>query len=30
VNSRFYEPGPYTPMEQHTRLFVEWILSELR
>ena len=29
VNSRFYEPGPYTPMEQHTRRFVEWILTEL-
>ncbi|HVN45149.1 MAG TPA: aromatic ring-hydroxylating dioxygenase subunit alpha [Steroidobacteraceae bacterium] len=30
VNSRFYQPGPYTPMEQHTRRLVEWILSELR
>jgi phenylpropionate dioxygenase-like ring-hydroxylating dioxygenase large terminal subunit len=30
VNSRFYVPGPYTPMEQHTRRFVEWILTELR
>ena len=30
VNSRFYEPGPYTPMEQHTRRFVEWILTELQ
>jgi Rieske 2Fe-2S family protein len=30
VNSRFYEPGPYTPMEQPTRRFVEWILSELQ
>ncbi len=30
VNSRFYEPGPYTPMEQHTRRFVEWILAELQ
>ena len=30
VNSRFYEPGPYTPMEDHTRRFVEWILSELQ
>jgi Rieske 2Fe-2S family protein len=29
VNSRFYEPGPYTPMEQHSRRFVEWILTEL-
>jgi len=23
-------PGPYTPMEQHTRRFVEWILAELQ
>jgi Rieske 2Fe-2S family protein len=30
VNSRFYEPGPYTPMEHPTRRFVEWILTELR
>jgi Rieske 2Fe-2S family protein len=30
VNSRFYVPGPYTPMEQHTRRFVEWILAELQ
>jgi Rieske 2Fe-2S family protein len=29
VRSRFYEPGPYTPMEQHTRSFVEWMLAEL-
>jgi Rieske 2Fe-2S family protein len=30
VNSRYYVPGPYTPMEQHTQRFVEWILTELR
>jgi len=30
VSSRFYEPGPYTPMEQHTRRFVEWVLNELQ
>ncbi|HTL20712.1 MAG TPA: aromatic ring-hydroxylating dioxygenase subunit alpha [Steroidobacteraceae bacterium] len=30
VNSRFYEPGPYTPMEQHTWRFVEWILTEMQ
>jgi len=30
ITSRFYEPGPYTPMEQHTERFVEWILTELR
>jgi phenylpropionate dioxygenase-like ring-hydroxylating dioxygenase large terminal subunit len=30
VNSRFYVPGPYTPMEQPTRRFVEWLLNEMR
>jgi phenylpropionate dioxygenase-like ring-hydroxylating dioxygenase large terminal subunit len=30
IYSRYYEPGPYTPMEQHTQRFVEWILAELR
>jgi phenylpropionate dioxygenase-like ring-hydroxylating dioxygenase large terminal subunit len=30
INSRFYEPGPYSAMEQHTRCFVEWVLAELR
>ena len=30
ITSRFYEPGPYAPMEQHTAHFVEWILAELR
>jgi Rieske 2Fe-2S family protein len=29
INSRSYEPGPYTPMEQHTRRFVEWLLAGL-
>jgi Rieske 2Fe-2S family protein len=29
VNSRFYEPGPYTPMEAHARRFVEWYLAEI-
>jgi Rieske 2Fe-2S family protein len=29
VNSRFYEPGPYTPMENQTRRFVEWCLAEI-
>jgi len=29
INSRAYEPGPYTPMEQHTRRFIEWLLTEL-
>ena len=27
INSRYYEPGPYSPMEQHTARFVEWILA---
>ena len=30
VNSRYYVPGPYTAMEQHSRRLVEWILAELR
>ncbi len=30
INSRSYQPGPYAPMEQHTRRFVEWLLAELR
>jgi phenylpropionate dioxygenase-like ring-hydroxylating dioxygenase large terminal subunit len=30
INSRAYEPGPYSPMEQHTRRFVEWVLAEMR
>jgi phenylpropionate dioxygenase-like ring-hydroxylating dioxygenase large terminal subunit len=30
INSRSYEPGPYSPMEQHTRRFVEWVLAEMR
>jgi phenylpropionate dioxygenase-like ring-hydroxylating dioxygenase large terminal subunit len=30
INSRFYEPGPYSTMEQHTRQFVEWVLAALR
>ncbi len=29
VNSRYYEPGPYTPMEQNTRRYVEWYLREI-
>ena len=29
VNSRFYEPGPYTPMEEPTRNFVAWYLAEI-
>ena len=30
VNSRFYRPGPYGPMEQQASSFVEWYLEEIR
>jgi len=30
ITSRYYEPGPYAPMEQHTASFLEWLLTELR
>jgi phenylpropionate dioxygenase-like ring-hydroxylating dioxygenase large terminal subunit len=30
INSRYYQPGPYSEMEQHTRRFSEWVLAELR
>jgi len=29
VNSRWYEPGPYSQMEQHAARFVQWILVGL-
>ena len=29
VNSRYYGPGPYGPMESQTRSFTEWYLQEL-
>jgi len=29
VNSRYYEPGPYAPMEQNTRRYVAWYLREI-
>jgi phenylpropionate dioxygenase-like ring-hydroxylating dioxygenase large terminal subunit len=29
VNSRFYEPGPYTPMEDPARNFIAWYLAEI-
>jgi Rieske 2Fe-2S family protein len=29
VNSRFYEPGPFTPMEKNARRYVEWYLREI-
>jgi len=30
VNSRFYVPGPFTPMEYFTQRFTEWYLDILR
>ena len=30
VNSRFYQPGPFSMMEANERRFVEWYLSEIR
>ena len=29
VNSRYYRPGPYGPMESQTRSFTEWYLQEI-
>ena len=29
VNSRFYVPGPYAPMEPNAKRYVEWYLSEV-
>jgi Rieske 2Fe-2S family protein len=29
VNSHYYEPGPYLPMEAQTQAFVEWYLGEI-
>jgi len=29
VNSRFYRPGPYGPMESQTRSFTEWCLEQI-
>ncbi len=29
VNSRYYRPGPYGPMEGQTRCFVEWYLEKI-
>jgi Rieske 2Fe-2S family protein len=29
VNSRYYRPGPYGPMESQTRSFAEWYLQEI-
>jgi len=29
VNSRFYRPGPFTPMEKNARRYVEWYLGEI-
>lgn len=30
VDSHFYEPGPYSPMETYTQDFTEWYLNALR
>ena len=30
VRSRYYEPGPFSGMEQAERNYIEWILGELR
>ena len=30
VNSRYYVPGPYGPMERLTRLFTAWYLEQIR
>ena len=27
VDSRFFEPGPFTPMEYYTQAFTEWYLN---
>ncbi len=29
VNSRYYEPGPYAPMEATLRAWIDWYLAEL-
>jgi Rieske 2Fe-2S family protein len=29
VNSRYYRPGPYGPMESQTRSFTEWCLEQI-
>ncbi|MBI1776841.1 MAG: aromatic ring-hydroxylating dioxygenase subunit alpha [Proteobacteria bacterium] len=29
VSSRFYEPGPYAPMEENTRQYIDWYLAEI-
>ena len=30
VRSRFYEPGPYSTMENYTNKFVSWYIEALR
>ena len=29
VKSKYYEPGPFSSMEQHASAYIEWILQEL-
>ncbi len=30
VHSKYYEPGPFSGMEELEQLYIEWILKELR
>jgi len=30
VNSAWFEPGPYTPMESDARRYIDWYLAEMR
>jgi Rieske 2Fe-2S family protein len=30
VDSRFYEPGPLSPMEEFTGLFLQWYVASMR
>jgi len=30
VHSKYYEPGPFSGMEDLERIYIEWILAELQ
>jgi Rieske 2Fe-2S family protein len=30
VHSKYYQPGPFSGMENEERVFIEWILQELQ
>ncbi|MDG1418294.1 MAG: aromatic ring-hydroxylating dioxygenase subunit alpha [Maricaulis sp.] len=30
INSRFYDPGPFSEMEQWTKRFIDWYLTQMR